>query len=260
MLPYIRAPSAALPRGCPATVALMSAVRRWSLIVPVVGVVVAVLLLPVVADPVVPDSLRAVLSYLVAWVPLVAASIVAVCLAVRRRTERWWLALRLPVSATGVVVGVFVGLATRTIAVVAEAITTGRIGAGSLTGGGGDAGAGPLILVVVASALVAPVIEEVFFRGAFLPAVTQRLGAGRGFELIAIAIVSVAFAGVHAAAGGSALTIVVTLIAGVGFGLAARSYGVGSAIVAHVVFNSTGLALIASASGLSPLYPTLALG
>lgn len=260
MLPYIRPPSAALRRGCPATVALMSAAHRWSLIVPVVGVVAAVLQLPVVADPVVPDSLREVLSYVVVWVPLGAASIVAVCLAVRRRTERWWLALRLPLSAAGVVVGVFVGLAARTIAVVAEAITTGRIGAGSLIGGGADADAGPLILVIVASALVAPVIEEVFFRGAFLPAVTQRLGAGRGFELIAIAIVSAAFAGVHAAAGAGALTIVATLIAGIGFGLVARSHGVGSAIVAHVVFNATGLALIASAGGLSPVYPTLALG
>jgi membrane protease YdiL (CAAX protease family) len=257
MLPYIRPPSAAPEAGCPATVAPMPTPHRWSLLVPVLGVLGAVALLPVTSLPTVPDALREPLSYLATWVPLGVAVVISVWLAVRRRAEAWWRALRLGVGPTALLVGLFAGLLLRTVAVGAEALATGRVGGGSLSPGGDTVG---LVAVIVASAIVSPVIEELFFRGTLLPAVGERIGAGRAADVVAIVLVAAVFALVHALAGLSLIPVVVAFVAGIGFGLVARSHGAGAAIVAHVVFNVTGLALIATAAGLSPVYPTLSLG
>jgi membrane protease YdiL (CAAX protease family) len=257
MLPYIRPPSAAPEGGCPATVAPMPTPHRWSLLVPVLGVLGAVALLPVTSLPTVPDALREPLSYLATWVPLGVAAVISVRLAVRRRAEAWGRALRLGVGPTALLVGLFAGLLLRTVAVGAEALVTGRIGAGSLSPGGGAVG---LIAVIVASAIVSPVIEELFFRGTLLPAVGERIGTGPAADGVAIVLVAGVFAVVHALAGSSLISVVVAFVAGIGFGLVARLHGVGAAIAAHVVFNAAGLALIASAGGLSPVYPTLSLG
>jgi membrane protease YdiL (CAAX protease family) len=260
MLPYIGPPPSASEGGCPATVAPMPTPHRWSLLVPVLGVIGAVALLPVTSLPTVPDGLREPLSYLATWVPLGVAVAISVRLAVRRRAETWWLALRLGVGPTALVAGLFAGLLLRTVAVGAEAVLTGRIGAGSLNPGGGAAGVAALVAVIVASAIVSPVVEELFFRGTLLPAVGERIGTGRAADGVAVVAVAAVFAAVHALAGSSLISVAVTFVAGIGFGLVARSQGVGAAIIAHVVFNASGLALIAAAGGLSPVYPTLSLG
>jgi membrane protease YdiL (CAAX protease family) len=260
MLPYIRPPSAAPEGGCPATVAPMPTPHRWSLLVPVLGVLGAIALLPVTSLPTVPDALREPVSYLATWVPLGVAAAISVRLAVRRRAEAWWRALRLGVGPTALLVSLFAGLLLRTVAVGAEALVTGRIGAGSLSPGGGQGDAVALVAVVAASAIVSPVIEELFFRGTLLPAVGERIGTGRAADGVAIVLAAAVFAVVHALAGSSLISVVVAFVAGIGFGLVARSHGVGAAIIAHVVFNATGLALIAAAGGLSPVYPTLSLG
>lgn len=238
----------------------MSTRRRWSLLVPALGVLAAVALLPVGSSRALPLDLREVVSYLVTWVPLTVATVVAVSFAVRRHPEPWWRALRLPLGLMGLVVAVFVGLAARTIAILLEAVTTNRIGAGMPSIDGGAPSLGSVVLFVGATIVVAPVVEELFFRGALLPAFEERLGTGRAAGWIAVILVAVVFSAVHALAGAGALSVLVTFLAGVGFGAVARSHGVGCAVVSHTVFNATGLALAASAAGVSPLYPTLGLG
>lgn len=227
---------------------------------PVVGVLVALVLLPVAALPFVPAGPREVLSYLVVWLPFGAAIVVSVRLAVKHRREAWWRALRLPLGATGIALGLFAGLAARSIGVLLEVLTTGRIGTGSVLPGGAAAEPIVIVAVVVASVLIAPVVEELLFRGTLQPAVGERLGAGPWGGGLAVVIVAAVFAAVHAAAGATLLATVVTFVAGIAFGLVARSQGVGSAVVAHVVFNASGLALSLSGGGLSPVYPTLSLG
>ena len=123
--------------------------------------------------------------------------------------------------------------------------------------GGGAVG---LVAVNIASAIVSPMIEVLFFRGALLPAVGERIGTGRTADGVAIVVVAAVFAVVHSLAGSSLISVAVAFIAGIGFGVVARSHGVGAAVIAHVVFNATGIALIAAAGGLSPVYPTLSLG
>ncbi|WP_166404677.1 CPBP family intramembrane glutamic endopeptidase [Labedella endophytica] len=238
----------------------MSAPRRWSLMVPLAGLAAAVLLLPFAGTALVPEPIRELSSYLVVWIPLVAAVVVAVRLAMRRRSEPWWRTLRLPLSVMGAAVGVFVGLAARTAGVILEVLVTGRIGVGPGIAGNGATIALGLATAIVASVILAPVIEESFFRGALLPAVEERFGRGRGRAWLGIALVAIVFAAVHALAGGSPLAVAITLLAGVGFGAVARAQGVGSAMVAHVVFNASGLVLTFGSAGVSPLPPTLALG
>lgn len=238
----------------------MPTIHRWSLTVPVVGVLVAVALLPVAALPAVPVAFREPLSYAVVWVPLLVAVALSVRDAVRVRGETWWRALRLPVTVAGIVAGLFTGLAARSLGLLLEVLSTGRIGSGSALPGGAPVDLLAGIGIVAASVIVAPVLEEMFFRGTLQPAAGERLGSGLWREWTAVLIVAAAFAAVHAVAGAGLLATVITFIAGIGFGLVARSYGVGAAIVAHVVFNAAGLAISLSAAGLSPVYPTLALG
>ncbi|PSL38916.1 CAAX prenyl protease-like protein [Labedella gwakjiensis] len=238
----------------------MPTTHRWSLTVPVVGVLIAVAVLPVASLPSVPAALRESLSYAVVWLPLSAAVALSVRGATKGRVEPWWRVLRLPISVAGVVAGLFVGLTARSLGLLLEVLTTGRIGTGSAILSGGAVGVVAGIAIVIASIVVAPVLEELFFRGTLQPAVGERLGLGLWRELVTVLVVAATFAAVHAVAGAGLLAALVTFIAGVGFGLVARSYRVGAAIVAHMVFNASGLAIALSATGLSPVYPTLALG
>jgi membrane protease YdiL (CAAX protease family) len=238
----------------------MSTPRRWSLLVPVIGVLAAVALLPAAASPFVPVALRGPVSYLVVWAPLVMAVVLSVRLATRRRPEPWWAALGLRAGLEAALVGVFSGLALRVIGVLSELIVAGRIGTESPMPMPGSSASSSIVAVVLASAVIAPAVEETFFRGTLMPAVGERLGPGRRGDWLAIVIVALVFAAVHALAGTTPLATGITFLAGVGFGAVARPHGVGSAIIAHVVFNASGIAVVASAGGLSPLYPTLALG
>jgi membrane protease YdiL (CAAX protease family) len=229
------------------TVVCMSTPRRWSLLVPVLGVVAAVVLLPVATLPAAGPGAAGLLAYLVVWVPLATATVVGVAIAARRRAEPWWCVLAVPVTVTGALLGGFVGLLARLAAIGLELAATGRIGAGSVVLDGGVESASSTLLaasVVAASVLVAPVVEESFFRGTLQPAIAERLGAGIAAGG-AVVITAAVFAAVHALAGGGVLATIVTFVAGIGFGVVARSSGVGSAIVAHAVFNAAGLALAA---------------
>jgi membrane protease YdiL (CAAX protease family) len=94
------------------------------------------------------------------------------------------------------------------------------------------------IVVVVVFVVGAPIVEELFFRGALQRALIRRIGSAPG-----IAVTSVVFALLHLSghvSAGSAITLVAELTA---FGvvlslLALRTGRLGAGIVAHAAFNA----------------------
>jgi membrane protease YdiL (CAAX protease family) len=90
-----------------------------------------------------------------------------------------------------------------------------------------------LLGAILAPALIAPVIEELFFRWLFQRSIPARLP----FAILASANV---FSLIHLLGSYSLCAAVTTSIAGITFGiLAGRSGRLGSVIVAHVVFNAS---------------------
>jgi membrane protease YdiL (CAAX protease family) len=259
MLPYIRT-GYALGHARTGTVCLMPTPRRWSLLVPLLGLALAVLLLPAATARWVPFEFRAALGYLVVWVPLSAAVVVAVLLWRRDSDEPWWLRIGVRWSGTVMLVGVFVGLFARSVAFVIELLVTGRISGGSVGLDGSTSDLTGVVALIVASAIVGPVIEETFFRGVLQPALIERSGGSAAASWIGIVGTAAIFAAVHAVAGASALGAAITFVAGLGFGLVARTSGLVAAVVAHAVFNASGLALLLANTPVSPLRPTLGLG
>jgi membrane protease YdiL (CAAX protease family) len=234
--------------------------RRWSLLVPLIGLTLAVLLLAVPTARWVPFELRPLLGYLVVWVPLSAAVVAAVALARRGSNERWWTRIGVRWSGTALLVGAFVGLLARSVAFLVEVLATGRIAGGSVGLDGSSRDFAGVVGLIVASVIVGPAIEETFFRGVLQPALIERSGRSAAAPWVGIVVTAAIFAGVHALAGASEIGTVITFVAGLGFGLAARSSGLVAAVVAHAVFNASGLALLLANTPMSPLRPTLGLG
>ena len=182
-------------------------------------------------------SVRGVVSYLVFWVPLVAATV-------------WWASTRRPVfreslrfKPIDILWGLVIGLLARAIAVLIDWLVYGRAGGViSLPTIDGEQ-PNPWLLaftVILAPALLAPFIEELFFRGALLSSLRTR---ARGSAAIAVVASAVIFALMHLlqatsgqqllATGGS--TLVMGLAAGI---LAVTTGRLGGAIVAHITFNA----------------------
>jgi membrane protease YdiL (CAAX protease family) len=94
-----------------------------------------------------------------------------------------------------------------------------------------------IAVLVVALAVVTPVIEELFFRGLALRAVGRRLG-----PVWAVAVSSVLFGLLHGLGGGweqAIFIVIVTTGFGVAMGVLTAWRGrLGSAIVAHVLLNA----------------------
>jgi len=184
------------------------------------------------------SQVRIVSGYLVFWVPLIVATV-------------WWarthpLAWREMVRfrALDLLWGLVVGLLARALASVIEWLAYGGVGAG-----GGlvmlDAGQpNPVMVavtVVIAPVILAPVIEELFFRGVLLTSL--RAGStGRGAAAVAIVASAVIFALVHLLQVTSFSAVVAigasTLVLGLATGILAVTTGrLGGAIVAHIIFN-----------------------
>jgi len=184
------------------------------------------------------SQIRIVSGYLVFWVPLIVATV-------------WWarthpLAWREMVRfrALDLLWGLVVGLLARALASVIEWLAYGGVGAG-----GGlvmlDAGQpNPVMVavtVVIAPVILAPVIEELFFRGVLLTSL--RAGStGRGAAAVAIVASAVIFALVHLLQVTSFSAVVAigasTLVLGLATGILAVTTGrLGGAIVAHIIFN-----------------------
>nr|WP_249404880.1 CPBP family intramembrane glutamic endopeptidase [Plantibacter sp. CFBP 8798] len=106
-----------------------------------------------------------------------------------------------------------------------------------------------VIVTLLSVVLIAPVIEESFFRGLVLPSI---IGILRGGRWIAVVIGALLFAVLHLLAVTTVAQAIVvgvgTLLVGLGAGsLAVLTGRLGPAIVTHVVFNGSILALGLSA-------------
>jgi uncharacterized protein len=107
-------------------------------------------------------------------------------------------------------------------------------GAGDLLPGGLDTVG--VVALLVSAALIAPLVEELLFRGLLQPALSARLGPAAGLWLTAGL-----FTLAHGSAGG-----VFHLVAGLAYGLVARRAGsIWPAVVVHGLNNAAAVLLVA---------------
>ena len=189
------------------------------------------------------------LSYLVVWVPLLGACVIA-CYLYGSRSLRQDFGLRF--TWMDILFGIGVGLLARGIASVIEISVFGRMTLGGVTLGEIVYNGWWVFGALLAPILMAPFVEELFFRGLVLRAtqhavafVASRKSWGeRIAPAAAVAVSAVLFAALHLTeTTTSSAAIVVgfsTLILGVGTGLIALYTGrIGGAMVAHAVFNGS---------------------
>lgn len=147
--------------------------------------------------------------------------------------------------------GLILGFFLRSLTTLVEVFAYGRPAGSGLVFGPTVYDMWWVLLAIVAPVLIAPVIEELFFRGllqrAVLKAFSRSLPTSRRLPtVIAVAVSSLVFAAVHVLqTSGGTETVVVglsTLILGIGLGtLAAVTNRLGGAIIAHVSFNALGV-------------------
>jgi membrane protease YdiL (CAAX protease family) len=190
-----------------------------------VGAVAAVLLIALTA------GLPVWAGYLVFWAPLIVAVVVA---AYRRRPagdKGFATRIRFRITWMDVLVGAFVGLLLRCVMIAIELFSVGHITSSSSMFEV-DHNLLWFASAIIAPAIIAPVVEELFFRGLLLPAI--------GANWIGIVGSAIIFSAVHLVNGFHLLTAVSTFIVGIVLGvLAVRTKRLGSGIVAHVVYNAT---------------------
>lgn len=184
-------------------------------------------------------------AYLVVWLPLVA-SVLVVRLAPSLRSGgddrvRW------RIRPIDLLWGAAIGLLLRIVVSILEILVYGSLPATS--GGavplGSAAQIATFVLGFLAVTIIAPVIEEGFFRGALLPALIGSLGGRRWTPVV---ISAVAFAGLHLLTVSNAPQALVVGLGTFLVGLATAAVVVltgrlGPALIAHVVFNTSILAL-----------------
>lgn len=180
------------------------------------------------------------IGYSVVWLPLLAAVLVA---------SRWHgtgslrrdLGLRF--QAIDLIWGLAIGLLARTAASVIEIIGYGRVGsAPGVTFGVPSHDGWWLFGALLAPVLIAPVIEELFFRGLVLRSVFAAT-PGAAAAGVAIGVSGLSFALLHVVSATSPTEAVVVGAGTLLFGLAAASASIltgriGAAMVAHVMFNA----------------------
>lgn len=203
-----------------------------------------------ITDP----NLGLLLSYLAVWVPLGGAVAAAGFLrgpwvGVRSLAR----ALGLRFTALDLLWGLTIGLLARVVASVLEIAVYGGLAQGEVVLGARVYDGWWLFGALLAPVLLAPFVEEIFFRGLLLRAVEGAVvrGSGgvsrrvsRGLALgIAVGVSGVVFALLHVVGAGSVDAVVVVGLSTLVFGLAAGSVAavtgrLGGAIVAHVTFNA----------------------
>ena len=166
--------------------------------------------------------------------------------------------LRLSIRPIDLIWGLGVGLLARTVASLIEILGFGSIGTAGVTFGETVYDGWWLFGALLAPVLLAPFVEELFFRGLVLRGVYRQvttLGAVRWAAPIAVGVSGLTFALMHLVTidpAHTATAVVVgasTLI----FGLAAAALAlatnrIGGAIVAHVTFN--GLVIVPALLGI----------
>ena len=165
--------------------------------------------------------------------------------------------LRLSIRPIDLIWGLGVGLLARTVASLIEILGFGSIGTAEATFGETVYDGWWLFGALLAPVLLAPFVEELFFRGLVLRAVYGRvatLGAAHWAAPIAVGVSGLTFALMHLVTidPGSTVTVVVVGASTAIFGLAAAALAlatnrIGGAIVAHVTFN--GLVVVPAVLG-----------
>lgn len=213
------------------------------------GVVAALALVILVSTAsarswIIDPHLTLVLSYLAVWVPLLAAVFAACYLhgtrSLRRDLGLWFQPLDL-------LWGLAVGLLARMVASLIEIAGYGQMGQAAASFGETVYDFWWLFGALLAPVLLAPFVEELFFRGVVLRAVTgvtRQGGASRRVAVIlGIVVSALVFALVHIITiqqADAALVVgLSTFVFGLGAAtLAATTGRLGGALVAHVTFNA----------------------
>lgn len=218
--------------------------RRWGLADAAVGILLAVALLLGVGGTFLADQhLALLLSYLVVWVPLCGTVLVACYLRGSRSLARDFGLRFRPIDLLW---GLAVGMLARVFASLVEIGGYGQMGGGAVTLGETVHDGWWWFGALIAPVIVAPVIEELFFRGLLLRATLKYLtGAVVMRNAVAIVLSGAVFAVLHVLEAGSGTVAVVVGISTFGFGLAAATLVIltgrlGGAIIAHITVNALG--------------------
>jgi membrane protease YdiL (CAAX protease family) len=175
-------------------------------------------------------------SYLVFWLPLIGAvSLVAYRERDFSKPAEVTTRIRFRITWMDVLVGAFVGLLLRCVMIAIELFSVGHVTSSSSMFVV-DHDLLWLATAIIAPAIIAPVVEELFFRGLVLPAI--------GTNWIGIVGSAIIFSAVHLVNGLHLLSAVSTFIVGIVLAvLAVRTKRLGAGIVAHIVYNATLIAM-----------------
>ncbi|GAA4174839.1 CPBP family intramembrane glutamic endopeptidase [Gryllotalpicola koreensis] len=168
-------------------------------------------------------------NYLLTWGPLVVA------LAFTAAFWRRFLAFR----PTDIYLGIMVGVVARAVGIIVQYLISGRMPGGNLILGG--VSGIYIFTAVIAPVVLAPLIEEPFFRGLLQGSLDRVIGPWP-----ALIATSVVFTLVHTIAEGWSVTLIVTLLV---YALLAgyvtqQTKRLAPAIIGHAAFN--GLAALIS--------------
>jgi len=221
---------------------------RFGVEIAAAGIVAAVLLMTglnslfargAVAD----QNLGTLLSYLVVWVPFLAAVLIF-CFGFGSRSLVRDIGLRF--RPLDLLWGLTLGVVARVLATIVEIAGYGRMGSSGATLGEPVHDLWWVFAALVAPVILSPFIEEMFFRGLVLRSVRGAVSGGvsRNAAAATAVVVSAAlFALVHVIDSASPTATVVIGVSTFVFGLGAAALTVvtgrlGGAIVAHVTFNA----------------------
>ncbi|WP_394550944.1 CPBP family intramembrane glutamic endopeptidase [Agromyces sp. MMS24-JH15] len=178
-------------------------------------------------------------AYLSVWIPLAAASLVAVFVHGSGSPAR---DLGLRFGWIDPLWGLGVGMLAAGLAALVGRWLTGAAGAAVL-----DPGPWAWLTLGIVPIVIAPVIEETYFRGLLQPAVAERTRHAGASPITAAAtgviVSALCFAALHALAAPTPISALLAAIApfavGVGCGILTVLTGrIGGAIIAHAVANA----------------------
>lgn len=195
------------------------------------GAVVAVALIAIL------PGLPTLEAYLVLWTPLVLAVLIAGYRrsGLRQKTDDPSAGIRFRITWMDVLVGAFLGLLLRAVIMALELLSVGYVSSSS-TMFKTDYDLLWVASAIIAPAIIAPVVEELFFRGLVLPAI--------GINWIGVVGSAVIFSLFHLVTGFNPLTAASTFVVGIVLGYVAMRTGrLGASIVAHIVFNASLIAM-----------------
>lgn len=220
--------------------------QRWHLTVATVGfAATAVLVVMFPAGIRLPAPVAPLGGYVLVWLPLLVA--ILVIRLDRSRRDSGPDAVRWRLRPIDLLWGAAIGLLLRIVVSILEIVVYGSLPATS--GGTVPLGSAAQIVTFVvgflAVTVVAPAVEEVFFRGTLLPALIGSLGGRRWTPVV---ISALAFAGLHLLTVSSAPQAFVVGLGTFLVGLCTATVAVltgrlGPALIAHIVFNTSVLAL-----------------